>query len=67
MGIILVLVSLIPVTGIAFAFGALAGRYDDAAMVWVSVHLMAISIVLVVWRLGVHKLPPIGRGRDRPT
>ena len=57
LGIILVLVSLIPVTGIAFAVGALAGRYDDATIVWVSVHLMAISIAMVVWRLGVHKRP----------
>ena len=61
LGIILVLVSLIPVTGIAFAFGALAGRYDEATIVWVSVHLMAISTAVVVWRLGVHNRPALWR------
>ncbi len=52
LGIVLVLLSLIPVTGISFGIGALAGSYDEATIVWVSIHLMALSILAVVWRLG---------------
>ena len=57
LGIVLVLLGLIPVTAISIGVGALSDSYDDAITVWVSVHLMAISIAMVVWRLGVHKRP----------
>lgn len=55
LGIVLVLVSLIPVTAIAIGIGAVAGSYDDATTVWVSIHLMALAIIAVVWRLGVRQ------------
>ena len=55
LGIVLVLLSLIPVTGISIGIGALAGSYDEATTVWISVHLMALSIIVVVWRLGFHR------------
>ena len=55
LGIVLVLLSLIPVTGISIGIGALAGSYDDAITVWVSVHLMALAIAAVVWRLGLYR------------
>ena len=54
LGIVLVLISLIPVTGISIGIGGLAGPYDDATTVWVSVHLMALAIIAVVWRLGIY-------------
>lgn len=57
LGIGLVLLGLIPVTGISIGIGALAGSYDEATIVWVSIHLMALAITAVVWRLGVHERP----------
>ena len=57
MGVGLVLLSLIPVAGISIGIGALADSYEDATTVWVSVHLMALAIVAVVWRLGLRRRP----------
>ena len=56
LGIALILVALIPVTAIAFGTQQLTERYQDAVATWVSVHVMALAIVVVVWRLGVHRL-----------
>ena len=64
LGIILVAVGLIPVTGIAVGIGLAVEPYEAAAAAWVSVHLMALAIVAVVWRLGLHRsgapLPMLG-------
>ena len=57
LGIVLVLISLIPVTGISIGIGGLAGHYDEATTVWVSIHLMALAIIAVVWRLGIYRRP----------
>lgn len=57
LGIVLVLISLIPAMGIAIGIGGLAGPYDEATTVWVSVHLMALAIIAVVWRLGIYGRP----------
>ncbi len=57
LGIVLVIISLIPVTGISIGIGGLAGSYDDATTVWVSIHLMALAMVAIVWRLGVNGHP----------
>lgn len=57
LGIGLVLLSLIPVVGVSIGVGSLVDSYDEALTVWLSVHLMAVAIVLVVWRLGVHRRP----------
>ena len=45
------------VTGIAIGIGALAGSYDEATIVWVSIHIMALAIIAVVWRLGTYRRP----------
>ena len=55
MGILLILVSVIPVTILAVGVGSLAGKYDDAMAVWVSSHLMGIAILVVVWNLGLKR------------
>ncbi len=57
LGIVLILLSLIPVTGISIGVGVLAGSYDEATIVWVSIHLMALAIIAVVWRLGLYRRP----------
>ena len=57
LGVGLVLLSLIPVTSISIGGGALAGSYDEATIVWVSIHLMALAIIAVVWRLGIYRRP----------
>ena len=41
-GILLVLVSIVPVTLLATALGSLAGGYDVALSVWTSSHLMGL-------------------------
>ncbi len=55
LGIFLVAVSLIPVTGIAVGIGLAVEPYEAAAAAWVSVHLMGLAIVAVVWRLGLYR------------
>ena len=55
LGIFLVAVSLVPVIGIAVGVGLAAEPYETAAAAWVSVHLMALAIVVVVWRLGYYR------------
>lgn len=55
LGVVLVAVSLIPVTGIAVGVGLAVEPNGTAAAAWVSVHLMALAIVAVVWRLGAYR------------
>ena len=57
LGIVLVILGLIPVTGISIGIGELAGSQDEATTVWVSIHLMALAIIAVVWRLGIYRRP----------
>ena len=68
-GILLVLVSIVPVTLLATALGSLAGRYDVALSVWTSSHLMGLSILVVVWALGLRRyrvnLSALGLGAPR--
>ena len=52
-GILLILVSVFPVTGIAILMGKLAGRFEQAIGAWESSHLMGLAILIVVWRLGL--------------
>ena len=54
LGILLILVCVLPVTGIAILMGKLAGRFEQALAVWESSHLMGFAIIIVVWRLGLH-------------
>lgn len=69
MGILLILVSVIPVTILAIGLGSLAGKYDDATSVWISSHLMGAAILAVVWILGVKRygvsLSALGFGTPR--
>jgi membrane protease YdiL (CAAX protease family) len=52
-GILLILVCVLPVTGIAILMGILAGRLELALGAWGSSHLMGFAILIVVWRLGL--------------
>ncbi len=52
-GILLILVCVLPVTGIAILMGKLAGRFELALAAWESSHLMGFAILIVVWRLGL--------------
>ena len=56
LGIVLVAISIVPVTFIAIGVGPLAGQYDEAMTTWLTVHLMGLVIVGVVWRFGVRRL-----------
>lgn len=55
LGILLVAVLIIPVTAISIVIGRGVERYDEAAAIWSSVHLIGLAILLVVWRLGVYR------------
>ena len=55
LGIILVAVSIVPVTAIAIGIGRMAGQYDVAMATWLSVHLMGLAIIGVVWRFGISR------------
>ncbi len=57
LGIALVVLSLIPVTAISLGIGSRSGSYEEATTVWVGIHVMALAIIAVVWRLGVYKRP----------
>ena len=52
-GILLILVCVLPVTGIAILMGKLAGRFELALGAWESSHLMGFAILIVVWGLGL--------------
>ena len=54
-GILLVLISIVPVTIMALGLGSLAGEYEDALGVWTSSHLMGLAILAVVWILGLKR------------
>ena len=68
-GILLILVSIVPVTILAIGLGHLVGRYDDAVSVWTSSHLMGLAILAVVWTLGLRRygvtLSVLGLGAPR--
>ena len=68
-GILLILVSIVPVTIMAAGLGSLAGKYDDALSVWTSSHLMGLAILVVVWTLGLKRygvnLSALGLGAPR--
>ena len=68
-GILLILVSIVPVTILATGLGHLAGKYDDAVGVWTSSHLMGLAILVVVWALGLKRygvtLSALGLGAPR--
>ena len=53
--IVVVAVSIIPLTAIAIGIGRLAGQYDVALTAWVSVHLLGLAIIGVVWRFGISR------------
>ena len=55
LGIALVILSLIPVTAISLGIGSRSGSYEEATTVWVGIHVMALAIIAVVWRLGVYR------------
>ncbi len=69
LGILLILVSIVPVTIMAVGLGNLAGKYDDAVGVWTSSHLMGLAILAVVWTLGLKRygvtLSALGLGAPR--
>ena len=54
-GIILVAVSIVPITFIAFGIGRFAGGVDEAMTIWLSVHLVGLAIIGVVWRFGISR------------
>lgn len=53
LGILIIAIAITPVILLSGAAGDLAGRYDVAARVWVSSHLMGLVILGVVWQLGL--------------
>ena len=55
LGIVVVAVSIIPITAIAIGIGRQAGQYDDAMTTWLSVHLLGLAIIGVVWRFGISR------------
>ena len=55
LGILLVLISIVPVTILAIGLGSLAREYEDALIVWTSSHLMGLAILAVVWILGLRR------------
>ena len=68
-GILLILVCVLPVTGIAILMGKLAGRFELALGAWESSHLMGFAILIVVWRLGLrpHRLSLSSLGLVAPS
>jgi len=52
LGLLLILVSIIPVAGLAFGLGKLAGQLEVAVAAWESSNLMGFAILVVVWYLG---------------
>ena len=69
LGILLILVSIFPVTGIALGLGKLAGQYGEAVATWESSHLMGFAILVVVWYLALrpHRLSLSSLGLTAPT
>ena len=54
-GIILVAVSIVPITAVAIGIGRIAGEVDEAMATWLSVHLVGLAIAGVVWRFGISR------------
>ena len=69
LGILLVLLSVVPVALLATGLGRLAGGYDDAVAAWTTSHLLGLSILAVVWMLGLRRygvaLSSLGLGQPR--
>ena len=69
LGILVILVSVVPVSLLAIEMGQLVGKYDDAVSVWTSSHLMGLAILAVVWTLGLKRygvsLSALGFGAPR--
>ena len=63
-GIILVILSLFTAAAGALVLGSLYPEQEDAVATWISVHLMALGIVVTVWFLGLrhnrHPLAALG-------
>ena len=53
LGVSIIAIAMTPVVLLAGEAGDLAGRYDTAAQVWASSHLMGLVILGVVWQLGL--------------
>ena len=43
----------VAVSAVAVGFGLISGGINDAMTTWLSVHLLALAIIAVVWRLGL--------------
>ena len=54
-GIVLVAVSIVPITVIAVIIGRMTGEIDQAMTAWLSVHLVGLAIIGVVWRFGISR------------
>ena len=60
-GIGLILLALIIAAVATVGGGGDDGIFEEALLVWVTVHVMGLAIIGVVWRLGVYGLPePLG-------
>ena len=53
LGVLVIVFAMIPVVLLSGQVGDLAGRYDTAARVWASSHLMGLVILGVVWQFGL--------------
>lgn len=53
LGIVLVVVSIVPVGGILIGIDQSVGGIDEALATWLSVHLLGLAIIGVVWRIGL--------------
>lgn len=53
LGILLVVASIYPISGIGIGLGKLAAQFEPAVGVWGSSHLMGFVILVVVWHLGL--------------
>ena len=54
LGVLLVAISVAPVTAISLGIGSTMDKYDEALATWISVHLMGLVIFGIVWRLGIY-------------
>ena len=55
LAVLLMAVLVFPAVFAAIGVGRLAGQHDEAAVTWVSVHLIGLAIIGVVWFLGVRR------------
>ena len=54
-GVILVLLSLVAAAVVASYLASLYPEQEDAVATWIAVHLMAVSIVVIIWFLGLRR------------